>query len=150
MSMKQLNTLYKYEYDKEQKSAQALQQAELDYQQNVQRLQSVSDYRLEYMKRLNQRSLEGIDSATYRHFHAFLIKLDHAADQVRIAMYQAKALVKKNKELWLKQRQKVQAVEVLQAKKAEKMAKQANKREQNMFDEIATQQFIRRHQAEEV
>ena len=78
--MKQLNTLYKFELDKEQKAAQALQAScKLDYQQNQERLKSVSDYRLEYMKRLNQRSLEGIDSATYSHFHAFIAKLDNAA-----------------------------------------------------------------------
>ena len=71
MSMKQLNTLYKYEYDKEKKAAQKVQKAEQDYQQNITRLNSVSDFRLEYMKRLNQRSLTGIDSATFTHFHAF-------------------------------------------------------------------------------
>ena len=76
--MKQLNTLYKFELDKEQKASQALQAAELDYQQNQERLKNVSDYRLEYMRRLNQRSLEGIDSATYSHFHAFIAKLDNA------------------------------------------------------------------------
>lgn len=145
MSMKQLNTLYKYELDKEQKAAQQLQKAELDYRQNIERLQSVSDYRLEYMKRLNDRSLAGVDSVTYRHFHAFLVKLDHASDQVRIAMYQAKALVKQSKEQWLFQRQKVQAVEVLQKKKKQALLKVENRREQNMFDEIATQQFIRRN-----
>lgn len=144
--MKQLNTLHKYEQEKEQKSAQQLKKAELDYQQNLVRLQSVSDYRLEYMKRLNEQGGEGIDSATYRQFHAFLLKLDHASEQVRIGMYQAKALVKKNKALWLQQRQKVKAVELLQKKKAKAMEAIANKREQNMFDEIATQQFFRRQQ----
>ena len=146
MPMKQLNTLYKYEYEKEQKSAQQLQKAELEYRQNIERLQSVSDYRLEYMKRLNERSEAGIDSATFRQFHAFMIKLDHASGQVRVAMVQAKALMKKSKEQWLIQRQKVQAVEILQKKKIQAMQKIENRREQNMFDEIATQQFIRRKQ----
>ena len=59
--MKQLNTLYKFELEKEKKASQALQAAELDYQQNKERLKNVSDYRLEYMRRLNQRSIEGID-----------------------------------------------------------------------------------------
>ena len=59
-------------------------------------------------------------------------------------MQQAKALVAQNKSLWLKQRQKVQAVEMLADKRALALEKIANKKEQSMFDEIATQQFLRR------
>lgn len=143
--MKQLNTLYKFELDKEQKASQALQAAELDYQQNQERLKNVSDYRLEYMRRLNQRSLEGIDSATYSHFHAFIAKLDNAAQQVKIAVHQAKALVETRKKQWLEQRRKIQAVELLRDKKLAIVALSANKQEQKMFDEIATQQYVRRN-----
>lgn len=143
--MKQLNTLYKYELNKEQKAAQVLQIAELDYQQNKARLKSVSDYRLEYMRRLNQRSQEGIDSATYSHFHAFIAKLDNASQQVKIAVHQAKALVETRKKQWLEQRKKIQAVELLRDKKLAALQIIANKQEQKMFDEIATQQFLRRN-----
>lgn len=143
MSMTQLNTLLKFETDNERKSAQALQQAELEYQQNLTRLQSVSDYRLEYMKRLETRSQIGIDSATYSHFHAFIAKLDNAAEQVEIAIRQAKALVEKRKNEWFLQRQKLKAVEHLIGKRKLASAKLADKQEQKMFDEIATQQFIR-------
>tara|TARA_R110000787_G_scaffold221890_2_gene330622 strand:- start:441 stop:875 length:435 start_codon:yes stop_codon:yes gene_type:complete len=142
--MKQLNTLYKFELDKEHKASLALQAAEVEYQQNKERLQSVSDYRLEYMKRLNQRSLAGIDSATYSHFHAFIAKLDNASQQVKIALHQAKALVDTRKKQWLEQRRKIQAVELLRDKKLAALQLVANKQEQKMFDEIATQQFVRR------
>ncbi len=142
--MKQLDTLLKFEKDKETQAAQKLQAAELEYQQNISRLNGVGDYRLEYMKRLSQRSIEGIDSATYSHYHAFIAKLDHAAEQVRIAMIQAKALTEQCKQLWLSQRQKVKAVEHLRDKQVKKIALVEQKNEQKMFDEIATQQYIRR------
>lgn len=142
--MKQLNTLHKFELDKAQKASQALQAAELEYQQNKERLKSVGDYRLEYMKRLNQRSIEGIDSATYSHFHAFIAKLDNAAQQVKIATHQAKALVETRKKQWLEQRRKVQAVELLRDKKLAALQLAADRQEQKMFDEIATQQYVRR------
>ena len=144
MSMKQINTLFKYEKDNENKAATNLRQAELDYQQNIERINSVSDYRLEYMKRLNQRSAEGIDSHTYNHFHAFINKLDNASEQLKIALNQAKAMVAKRKNEWLLQRQKVQAVELLRDKKLKMQVVIENKLEQKMFDEIATQQFVRR------
>jgi len=144
MPMKQLNTLYKYEQSNETKAAKNLSEAEFEYQQNLQRLDSVSEYRLEYMKRLNQRSLDGINSHTFSHFHAFIKKLDNASEQVKIALNQAKAMVEKRKQEWLMQRQKLQAVELLRDKKLKMLALVENKREQKMFDEIATQQFVRR------
>jgi flagellar FliJ protein len=144
MPMKQLNTLYKYEQDKVNKTAKNLQEAETDYQQNLQRLSSVSEYRLEYMKRLEQRSYDGINSHAFSHFHAFIKKLDNASEQVTIALNQAKAMVEKRKQEWLAQRQKVQAVELLRDKKLKGLALIENKKEQKMFDEIATQQFVRR------
>jgi flagellar FliJ protein len=145
MSLKQLATLLKFEQDKEQKLVQALQQAEKDFQDNMQRLNSVAQFRLEYLRRVSTQSQQGIDSATYSHYHAFINKLDHAAKQVEIARNQAKALVEQCKQQWLKQRQKVKAVEHLQAKQLAKLNAKAVKQEQKMFDEIANQQFIRRH-----
>ncbi|NQY86554.1 MAG: flagellar export protein FliJ [Colwellia sp.] len=141
---KQLETLLKFEHSKEEMAANTLRNAENDYQQNLIRLQSVTDYRLEYMKRLSERSRVGLDSATYNHYHAFINKLDYAAEQVKVAMQQAKALVEQSKSLWLKQRQKVQAVEMLAKKRSIALTKVENKKEQAMFDEIATQQFLRR------
>ena len=96
------------------------------------------------MKRLSERSITGVDSATFNHYHAFISKLDNAAEQVQIAVRQAKALAEKRRTLWFKQRQKVQAVEHLIAIKLKKMVIKEQKAEQKMFDEIATQQFIRR------
>ena len=144
MSMKQLDTLLKFEQDKESQAAQKLQNAEQEYQQNISRLNGVGDYRLEYMKRLSHQAKNGIDSATYSHYHGFIAKLDNAAEQVRIAMVQAKALVEQSKNLWMQQRQKVQAVEHLREKKIKQLALVSEKNEQKMFDEMATQQFIRR------
>lgn len=141
---KQLETLLKFEHSKEELAANTLRTAENDYQQNLIRLQSVADYRLEYMKRLSERSSVGLDSATYNHYHAFISKLDYASEQVKVAMQQAKALVEQSKSLWLKQRQKVQAVEMLAEKRNLSLAKVESKKEQAMFDEIATQQFLRR------
>jgi flagellar FliJ protein len=144
MAMKQLDTLFKFEQDNEQRCADQLKIAENEYQQNITRLQGVADYRLEYMKRLSQRAEQGLDSATYSHYHAFIAKLDTASEQVEIAAKQAKALVEQSKRLWLKQRQKLKAVESLRDKRLEKIAVAAERSEQKMFDEIATQQYIRR------
>jgi len=144
MATKQLDTLLKYEKDNEQRCADQLKIAENEYQQNISRLQGVAEYRLEYMKRLSQRAEQGLDSATYTHYHAFIAKLDTASKQVEIAMQQAKALVEQSKSIWLKQRQKVKAVESLRDKRLQKVAVAADKAEQKMFDEIATQQYLRR------
>lgn len=144
MASKQLQTLLKVETDKERYAVEQLQLAEKDYQENLLRLESVGQFRLEYMKRLNGRALEGVDSATYRHFHAFVSKLDNAAEQVEVAIKQAKALAEQKRGMWMVQRQKVQAVEKLIEKQELLAKKKADRMEQKMFDEIATQQFFRR------
>ena len=71
--------------------------------------------------------------------------LDHAAEQVQVAIKQAKSMLELRKKQWLAQRQKVKAVEHLKEQQLKKVALLAEKREQKMFDEIATQQFIRRN-----
>jgi len=144
MPMKQLDTILKYEQDNEQRCADQLKIAENEYRQNISRLQGVADYRLEYMKRLSERAQQGLDSATYSHYHAFIAKLDTASAQVEIATKQAKALVEQSKSIWLKQRQKVKAVELLRDKRLKIIAVAAERSEQKMFDEIATQQYVRR------
>ncbi|GAA0815623.1 flagellar export protein FliJ [Colwellia asteriadis] len=145
MAKTQLDTLLKYEQEKVDRCAEQLKIAENEYQQNITRLQGVADYRLEYMKRLSQRAEQGLDSATYSHYHAFIAKLDQASSQVEIAMHQAKALAEQSKSLWLKQRQKLKAVQSLQEQRMKKLNLAEQKREQKMFDEIATQQLIRRN-----
>jgi len=144
MSISQLTTLLKFEKNKEQEAARKFTVAETEYQENISRLQGVADYRLEYMKRLNQRSMVGIDSSTYNHYLAFIDKLDYASEQVKIAMNQAKSLASHCKSQWFKQRQKVKAVELLLEKRNQQLSIQAIRTEQKMFDEIATQQYIRR------
>ena len=144
MPMNQLDTILKYEHDNEQRCADQLKLAENEYQQHISRLQGVADYRLEYMKRLSQRAEQGLDSATYSHYHAFIAKLDTAAEQVEIAMHQAKALVEQSRSIWLKQKQKVKAVKLLHEKRLKQSALAAERTEQKMFDEIATQQYVRR------
>ncbi len=145
MANNQLEILLRFEKEKEQQSAQELQKAEQSYQDNLVRINSIGDFRLEYMKRVQERSLAGIDSATYGQYHAFIHKLDNASEQIEIAIKQSKALAQQCKQQWLVQHQKVQAVELLLAKQQAKLAIIAEKREQKMFDEIATQQFVRRH-----
>jgi flagellar FliJ protein len=126
--MQQLETLLKYERDNEQRCADQLKIAENEYQQNINRLAGVGEYRLEYMKRLSQRAESGLDSSTYSHYHAFIAKLDSASAQVEIAVTQAKALVDQSKNIWLKQRQKVKAVELLRDQRQKKRLKVAEKK----------------------
>jgi len=146
MAKNQLDILYRFEKEKEAKAAQQLQAAELEYRQNLERLKGVGEYRLEYMRRLSERSKAGVESSVFNHFHAFVNKLDQAGEQVKIAINQSKALMEKRKQQWLSQHQKVQAVEHLREIQLKKVALAEMRKEQRMFDEIATQQFIRRNQ----
>lgn len=144
MATNSLQLILRFEQDKEQQAANLLRQAEQELQANFQRRQAVADYRLEYMKRLAERSKTGITSATFSHFHAFVGKLDHAAEQVEQAIKQGQQLLQQRKTAWLKQRQKVQSIELLLDKQQQKLQIKQARAEQKLFDEIATQQYVRR------
>jgi flagellar FliJ protein len=142
---KQLETLLTIEQNKVQRLADELRQAEHTWQQHKLRLNNVGQYRLEYMKQLMERCKQGIDSATYNHFHAFVSKLDNAAEQLQIAIAQAKALVDQKKQAWRKQQQRVKSIELLIEKKQQQYQVILQRKEQKMFDEIANQAYVRRN-----
>lgn len=141
---KQLETLLKFEQDRERRATKKLSEAEQQVKENMGRLSAVSSYRLEYMKQLSARSLKGIDTMTYNHYLAFVSKLDNAAEQVKIAMHQAQALSEHSKKNWLEQKRKVQMIEHLLDKRHQKISRKSQQQEQKLFDEMASQQFQRR------
>lgn len=143
MARDSLALLLKFEHDKETQAANVLHYAQQHYQQNVQRLQGISDYRLEYMKQLSQKGETGVGSNTFRHYHNFLAKLDQVAKQQMQAIESSRKVVEQRKNQWLAQRQKVQSIEMLIDKNRQKMQLKIDREEQKMYDEIASQKYIR-------
>jgi flagellar FliJ protein len=140
---KQLERLADFEREKEQKEAQLFQQAQLNVNQQKQKLSSLEQYRVDYIKDIQQTGKSGVTATHYQQHLSFVGKLDKACEQQMHIIARAKMAADQRKQLWLKQQQKVKAVELLLSKKeAVKLAKEA-RAEQAMMDEFASQRFFR-------
>lgn len=140
---KSLQVLLGFELDKERKAAKFLQDASSNYQTQLQRQQGISDYRLDYMKKLQIKSQQGIKSSTFVHYQKFLNKLDQAALLQSEAILSAEKVVAQRRDNWLKQHHKVESIELLIEKQRKQQEMIEQKLEQKHFDEISLQRFVR-------
>ncbi|WP_199611219.1 flagellar export protein FliJ [Flocculibacter collagenilyticus] len=143
MAIEQLKTVLQVEQDKEDKLGIDLRQAQHHLIDNEQKLEGIQQYRLDYMKQLHYKAQQGIEGNFYNQYQAFMKKLDSASEQQINAVNTAKRVVEQRKELWLKQQQKRKALEMLIEKHELAKQERLDKAEQQMLDEIATNQFIR-------
>lgn len=142
--MSQLQTVIKVERDREDKAARALQMAEGNVQQQKQKLSSLQQYRLDYVRQIQQSGKQGgVDARNYHQHLQFVGKLDKAIQQQMNIISQARMVVDQRRRQWLEQQKRRKAVDVLIEKKQAEAAITANRREQSMLDEFANQRFLR-------
>ena len=140
---KQLERLAEFEREREQRIAQMFQQAQQNVMQQKQKLTSLEQYRIDYLKGIQQTGKAGVTATHYQQHLSFVGKLDKACEQQMNVIAQANMAADQRKQRWLKQQQKVKAVELLLNKRhLAKVAKEA-RAEQAMMDEFATQKFFR-------
>ena len=142
-AFRQLELLLKIEGDKEHGFAQDLQSAQSFYQANLAKLKEVQNYKLEYLKQLQQMGANGLAGGNYQHYQRFIVQLESGIEAQNQAVETAKQVVEQRRSIWLEQRTKVKAVETLIANKKAKVQHQLDKQEQNLADEFASQKFIR-------
>lgn len=140
---KQLMRLAEFEREKEQQVAQMFQQAQQNVVQQKQKLSSLEQYRIDYLRGIQQTGREGVTAKHYQQHLSFVGKLDKACEQQMQVIAQAKMAAEQRKQRWLKQQQKVKAVELLLDKKKVAKEQKAARAEQAMMDEFAMQRFYR-------
>ena len=139
----QLVRLAEFEREKEQKFAQMFQHAQQNVNQQKQKLTSLEQYRIDYLRGIQQTGAKGVSAKHYQQHLSFVGKLDKACEQQMNVIAQAKMAADQRKQRWLKQQQKVKAVELLLNKKNAVKEAKAARAEQAMMDEFATQRFYR-------
>ncbi len=140
----QLLVLKKIESDKEQQAITAMQSAQAYLQSNEAKLREVQSYKLDYLKRMQERGVTGIGGASYQHYQRFIVQLDQGISAQANVVDIAKQVVEQRKQEWFMQKNKVKAVDTLLTKKAQERQQRIDKYEQNQSDEFASQQYIRR------
>ncbi|GAA0353409.1 flagellar export protein FliJ [Bowmanella denitrificans] len=144
MSTRQLQQVARWEQEKEDKLAKDYRLAEQNVQANVQKLTGLQNYRLDYLRQLQQRANQGLGATSFAQHQAFIDKLDKACAQQNQMIANARAVAQQRRGLWLKQQQKRKAVEMLIDKKRQQAQQLEDRREQALLDEVALQRFVRR------
>ncbi len=144
MALAQLQLLVKVQQEKEDKLQAYYQAALQNYQSMQQKYQGLADYRVEYVQQTQSRGQQGMASRQFNQYLNFIGKLDTALTTQQQFVQQAKASADQRLQQLLAMQKKRKALEILIERELAEMQRKADKQEQKMLDEIATQQFFRR------
>lgn len=144
MALAQLQLLVKVQQEKEDKLQAYYQAALQNYQSMQQKYQGLADYRVEYVQQTQSRGQQGMASRQFNQYLNFIGKLDTALTTQQQFVQQAKASADQRLQQLLAMQKKRKALEILIERELAEMRRKADKQEQKMLDEIATQQFFRR------
>ncbi|WP_412972750.1 flagellar export protein FliJ [Glaciecola sp. MF2-115] len=142
-NLKQLHMVADLETKKEQKLAQNYQFAAKNLQDNQQKLSGLEQYRLDYLKLIQQKGQLGVEAKELHQHQSFVAKLDRACEQQIQFVSQAVLVADQRKRQWLEQQKRRKAIEMLISKKVKEASSVASRQEQQLFDEIAIQKFVR-------
>ena len=143
-NIKQLITVLEVERRKEENLGNQYRLAAQAVEENKQKLHGLEEYRLTYLKQLQNKGESGLEAKNLNQHHAFVAKLDRACEQQTQFLSRASLVAEQRKTAWLKQQRQRKAIEQLIDKKQVALRLQQDKQEQQMFDEFALQQFSRK------
>ncbi len=132
--------------DAEEQASLQLRSAQLELQRRQNQLDALQNYRLDYMKQMEQQQGQSISASHYHQFHQFVRQIDTAIIQQVNTVQEADNQRQHRQIYWQEKQQKRKAVELLLANKAEKDKVAELRAEQKMVDEFASQQFYRKRQ----
>ncbi|CAI3796369.1 flagellar export protein FliJ [Rheinheimera sp. MM224] len=144
MALAQLQLLVKVQQEKEDKLQAMYRAAQQNYQSMQQKYQGLADYRIEYVQQTQSRGQQGMASRQFNQYLNFIGKLDAALTVQQQYVQQAKASADQRLLQLLAMQKKRKALEILIERELAEVQRKADKQEQKMLDEIATQQFFRR------
>ena len=143
MALPQLQLLAKVQREKEDKLQALFIQAQQFANNQQDKYNGLANYRTDYIRQSQQRGMQGVQSRQFNQYLNFITKLDQALEQQNMQVQQAKKVAETRRVNWILMQRKRKAIDLLIEKELEKVAIKAQKQEQKMLDEIATQQFFR-------
>ncbi|MBC3764996.1 flagellar export protein FliJ [Neptunicella marina] len=143
MADKQLQQVLRWEQDKEDRLARDFQQAQQHWQLQRSKLSGLENYRLDYLRQLQQKGTQGLKALSFGQHQAFIGKLDKACEEQNKIIAKAQMVAEQRKGQWLQQQKKRKAVEMLLDKKRQIQTLHEARQEQKLLDEVSLQRFIR-------
>ncbi|RUO75466.1 flagellar export protein FliJ [Idiomarina seosinensis] len=141
--LRQMHMLLEMEQRKTDDAAAQFAQVQQQVNEEQQRLEGLSQYRLDYLTQLQQRGTNGIISRQFGQYHAFVGKLDEGVEQLHKSVVRLQEVANQRKQQWFEQRRKKESIEHLINEQKKREAKDVARREQKNLDDFSSQRFIR-------
>ena len=106
-------------------------------------LNTLQDYRQDYLQRLNQATQAGLSASNYHNFQQFIATLDQAISQQNKHVSQLDARIELGRAEWRQCQRKLSSFEALQARDERVRAERETRREQRLNDEISAALYRR-------
>jgi len=141
--IKQLELVVKIETEKEQHLARQYQLAKQNAFDNQQKLNSLEQYRVDYIALIKQKAEQGVSARALIQHQSFVGKLDKACEQQVEMINQCHLVSEQRKQQWIAQQTRTKAIHLLLNKQKSKKTQLENKQEQRLFDELSAQSHIK-------
>ncbi len=139
-----LKMVLELEQKREDDCAREFGQSRSQLTMQERRLEGLTAYRTDYLQQANDKAQQGMGSASFGRYHAFVGKLDVGITQQHENLKRMQARVEEFRLAWLAQQQRRKAIEHLLQKRADEAERVRNRQEQRTSDEFAMQGFLRR------
>lgn len=139
-----LKMVFELEQKREDECARDFGQARTQLTMQERRLEGLTNYRTDYLQQANDKAQQGMGSASFGRYHAFVGKLDVGITQQQDNLKRMQAHVEELRLRWLAQQQRRKALEHLLNKRLQEQERKRNSQEQRTADEFAMQGFLRR------
>lgn len=109
-------------------------------------LQTLHDYKSQYISQLTHKGSVGLSIGELNKFQQFILQIDQGITSNQEGLIKYEYDVHNKKQLWRESQIKCKAMAILLEKKAKEKAKQEDRKEQQLSDEFAMFQFFQKTQ----
>lgn len=142
-SSQRLKPIKKLADNKQKVAAISLGKSLENCNQQVDRLEQLIAYKVEYLATMSFKTRQGISGSRLQQYHQFLTKLDSAIKQQRLAVQQGENSLAQCKTDWQTDNSRAKVIGKVINKFKANETKAADKKESAQLDEMSTQAFLR-------
>jgi len=139
-----LQLVYEQREKQVNQALQAYQRAQQALFEQRQQLQTLHQYRRQYINQLSEKGSQGLSISDLGKYQQFIVQIDQGVTKHQQGLTKFEYDVHAHKKMWVEAQVKCKAMAMLLEKKAKKRALIADKKEQALLDEFATFQHFQK------
>ncbi|WP_413701309.1 flagellar export protein FliJ [Psychromonas sp. KJ10-10] len=144
MAKNALQLVFEQRKKQVEQALQTYQQSQKALFEQRQQLQSLHQYRRQYINQLSEKGSQGLSISDLGKYQQFIVQIDKGVTKHQQGLVKYEHAVHRNKNLWIKAQVNCKAMGMLLDNKAKKEALIVAKKEQLLLDEFATFQHFQK------